>query len=289
MATHIIAECKKCGIQINSEINTYKCGNRCKNCYNEDRRNKYNNDESYRLKTLTSNLENAKIRRKNNAVKRIQKLEEERKCLEEKIGSENQICKVCDKIVLKTRFRTGRRRCKDCENAYDRERSSQVAKNRLHRLHTDPIFKFKHTQRNRILSYLKKSSITKDRRTNIYLGCSSSQYYDWLKYNSDIYTFENHGKTWHIDHVIPLSHFNLELEEQQLTAFNWANTMPLSIEENLSKGNTILISQIQKHKQTVLNYSAINGLTIPNKYIELIDSYVIKLTGNSLEPKTTTP
>ena len=64
--------------------------------------------------------------------------------------------------------------------------------------------------------------------------------------------------------------------------------MPLSIEENLSKGNNILISQIKQHKQTLLNYSAICGLTIPTKYIELIDSHVIKLTGNSLEPETTT-
>jgi hypothetical protein len=282
MATQINAECKKCGIEIKPEINTYNCGKKCKNCYNQDRRNKYNNNESYRLKTVASNIENAKIRRNVKATERKQILEDERKRLEEKIGSENCICKVCDKIVLKTRFRTGRLRCKDCENEYHRNRSSQVAANRLQRLHTDPIFKFKQTQRHRISQYLKKSS--KDRRTNEYLGCSSSQYYDWLKHNSDIYTFENHGKTWHIDHVIPLSHFDFEDREQQLIAFNWANTMPLSIEENLSKGNKILISQIKQHKQNLLNYTAICGLTIPTKYIELINSNVTKLTGTSLEP-----
>jgi hypothetical protein len=286
MATHNFAVCKKCEIEITPKINSYDCGKRCKNCYNEDRRNKYNNDESYHLKTLTSNIENAKIRRKMKAVERIQASEDERKCLEEKIGCENRICKLCEKIVLKTHFRTGRLRCKDCESVYDRSRHTQVAERRLHRLHTDPLFKFKQTVRNRILKYLTKSS--KDRRTNEYLGCSSSQYYDWLKYNSDIYTFENHGKTWHIDHVIPLSHFNFDDKEQQLIAFNWANTMPLSIEENLSKGSNILISQITQHKEKLLKYVAIHDLTLPIKYIELIDSHVTKLTGNSLEPKTTT-
>ena len=284
MATQKNAVCKNCNIEINPENTTYNCGNKCKNCYNEYRRNRYNNNESYRLKVAASNNENAKNRRKVKADERKQKAEEERKCLEEKIGSENRICKVCDKIVLKTRFRTGRLRCKDCENEYDRSRSSQVAATRLHRIHTDPIFKFKQKTRSRILSYLKKSSTGKDRRTNEYLGCSSSQYYDWLKYNSDIYTFENHGKTWHIDHVIPLSHFDFEDKEQQLLAFNWANTMPLSIEENLSKGNNIWISQIKQHKEKLLNYFAICGLTIPTKYIELIDSNVAKLTGTSLEP-----
>jgi hypothetical protein len=284
MATHINAVCKNCCNEINPETTTYDCGNKCKNCYNEYRRNRYNSDESYRLKSLNSNLENAKNRRKIKAVERKQTLEDERKSLEEKIGSENRICKVCNNTVLKTRFRTGRLRCKDCENENDRKRSSQVAARHLHRLHTDPIFKFKHRQRTQILQYLKKSSIAKDRRTNEYLGCSSSQYYDWLKYNSDIYTFENHGQTWHIDHVIPLSHFDFEDREQQLIAFNWSNTMPLSIEENLTKGSTILISQIKQHKEKLLNYFAICGLTIPTKYIELIDSHVIKLTGNSLEP-----
>jgi|Laugrespbdmm15sd_2_1035082.scaffolds.fasta_scaffold09986_2 hypothetical protein len=279
MATHNFAVCKKCEIEINPEINSYHCGKRCKKCYNEDRRNKYNNDESYHLKTLTSNIENAKIRRKEKAVERIKASEDERKCLEEKIGCENRICKVCEKIVLKTWFRTGRLRCKDCERTHDRSRHVQVAERRLHRLHTDPLFKFKQTVRNRILKYLTKSS--KDRRTNEYLGCSSSQYYDWLKYNSDIYTFENHGKTWHIDHVIPLSHFNLDDKEQQLIAFNWANTMPLSIEENLSKGSNILISQITQHKEKLLKYIAIHDLTLPIKYIELIDSHVTKLLETS--------
>ena len=284
MATQINAVCKNCNIEINPEHTTYNCGNKCKNCYNEYRRNRYNNDESYRLKVAASNNENAKNRRIVKAGERKQTVEEERKCLEEKIGYENRICKVCDKIVLKTRFRTGRLRCKDCENVYDRTRSSQVAANRLLRTHTDPIFKFKQRVRSRISHYLKKSSTDKDRRTNEYLGCSSSQYYDWLKYNSDIYTFENHGKTWHIDHVIPLSHFDFEDKEQQLLAFNWANTMPLSIAENLSKGNNIWISQIKQHKEKLLNYFAICGLTIPTKYIELIDSHVAKLPGISLEP-----
>jgi hypothetical protein len=296
MATQKNAVCKKCEIEINPENTTYNCGNKCKNCYNEYRRNRYSNNESCRLKRK-SYLKKDTIRRNVKTAERKQILEDERKSLEEKIGSENRICKVCDKIVLKTRFRTGRLRCKDCENEvkrelnriYDKARSSQVAARHLQRLHTDPIFKFKQRQRTQIIQYLKKSSIAKDRRTNEYLGCSSSQYYDWLKHNSDIYTFENHGKTWHIDHVIPLSHFDFEDREQQLIAFNWANTMPLSIEENLSKGNNILISQIKQHKQTLLNYSAICGLTIPTKYIELIDSHVIKLTGNSLEPYTTTP
>jgi hypothetical protein len=50
---------------------------------------------------------------------------------------------------------------------------------------------------------------------------------------------ENHGKEWHIDHVIPISKFDLNNQEEQILAFNWRNTMPLSCKENLSKNNKI--------------------------------------------------
>ena len=274
MATHNFAVCNACEIKLPPENPSY-CGRKCKSCYNKDRRDRYNNDENYHSKNLTANIERSKLARKKKADERKRIVEDKRISLEEKIGSENRICNICDKIVLKTCFRTGRLRCKSCENEYDRSRSTIVAAQRLHKLHTDPIFKFKQKQRNRISKYLKKSS--KDRRTNEYLGCSSSHFYDWLKYNSDIYSFETHGKTWHIDHVIPISRFNLEDTDQQLLAFNWANTMPLSIEDNLKKGNNLWISQLTLHKQKLLEYIATNNITMPITYIELLDSHVSKL------------
>ena len=63
---------------------------------------------------------------------------------------------------------------------------------------------------------------------------------NWLSDNSSEFTIDNHGDTWHIDHVIPLCLFNLENEDEQLLAFNWRNTMPLSCDENLKKGNKIM-------------------------------------------------
>jgi hypothetical protein len=87
----------------------------------------------------------------------------------------------------------------------------------------------------------------KEMNTVIYLGCTSKEYLQWiLKYNVN-YNLENRGKVWHIDHVIPLSKFNLEDKEEQLIAFNWRNTMPLSAKENLSKNNKILTPQIEQH------------------------------------------
>ena len=92
---------------------------------------------------------------------------------------------------------------------------------------------------------------------------------------------ENHGKIWHIDHVIPISKFNLDNLEEQLLAFNWRNTMPLSSKENLSKNNKILKSQIEQHLTTLLDYHKKNNIEIPQEYIDLFAKHLVD--GNTLK------
>ena len=53
-------------------------------------------------------------------------------------------------------------------------------------------------------------------------------------------TWDNYGK-WHIDHIIPLAHFDLNKPENQKKAFNYKNLQPLWAKENISKGAKLLI------------------------------------------------
>ena len=115
------------------------------------------------------------------------------------------------------------------------------------------------------------------------MGCNSTDYLKWLLNNNCNYTLENRGKEWHIDHVIPLSKFNLDDEEEQLIAFNWRNTMPLSSKENLSKNNKILKEQIEQHYKKLIEYHKENELDLPQVYIDLFakhldDGKPLKLT-----------
>ncbi len=50
--------------------------------------------------------------------------------------------------------------------------------------------------------------------------------------------WSNYGE-WHIDHVIPLSRFDLEIVEQQMRAFHYANLQPLWADDNILKGNSL--------------------------------------------------
>ena len=143
-------------------------------------------------------------------------------------------------------FRHNRLKCKDCER-------------------DEPMEKLKRGIRSRII----KALTNKNKHTIEYLGCNIPNYLNWLLNNDSGYTLENRGSEWHIDHVIPLSRFNLEIEEQRLIAFNWRNTMPLSVEENLSKQNKIIISQVEQHYKNLLDYHKENKLDLPQVYIDL--------------------
>lgn len=63
-------------------------------------------------------------------------------------------------------------------------------------------------------------------------------------------TWENHGKVWHLDHIMPLSKFDLNDRNQVLIACNWQNFQPLLARENLSKSDKILVPQLSLILQT---------------------------------------
>jgi len=207
----------------------------CVQCNNTKRRTKYENDENHRILAIQKATE---FKQK--------KIAEKNKKKEEELGIDNKKCKYCESIKHKSCFRNKRLKCKDCER-------------------DEPCEKLKRNIRSRIVSAL----YNKKKHTVEYLGCNIPEYLNWLLKNECNYTLENRGSEWHIDHVIPLSHFNLEDEEQQLIAFNWRNTMPLSCEENLKKNNKIIKSQIEQHYKKLVEYHKENNLDLPQVYIDL--------------------
>ena len=82
-----------------------------------------------------------------------------------------------------------------------------------------------------ILSKNKVGSAVKD------LGCSIGQFRLYIENQFvDGMSWDNYGE-WHLDHVMPLSSFNLEDRSEFLTACNWLNYQPLWATDNLRKGN----------------------------------------------------
>ena len=101
-----VKTCIKCGItkDISLCLTTH---NVCKDCNNERRRNKYNNDEEQRKKLIQKATE---FKQQKRDIRR-QKLQD----YQEEIGLDNKMCKYCEEIQHKDRFRYNRLKCKDCE------------------------------------------------------------------------------------------------------------------------------------------------------------------------------
>ena len=176
------------------------------------------------------------------------KRQEIRNIKQMEIGVDNKKCKYCLEIKHKTKFRHNRLKCKDCER-------------------DEPISKIIRNVRSRIVTAMKR----KNKHTIVYLGCNCPEYFQYITTYDSNYNYDNHGDVWHIDHVIPISKFNITDENEQLLAFNWRNTMPLLAFENLSKNNKIIIPQIKSHYDKLVEYHNINNIEFPQEFIELFN------------------
>ena len=224
-----------------SQANFIKPRKICKECNNKRRKEKYDTDEEHRLKTIKQASEF-----KHNKV-----VERQKKKLEE-IGEGNKKCSVCSEIKSKDNFRHNRLKCKIC-------------------IRDEPVEKLKRSVRGRIWYAIRSKTM----HTIEYLGCNYNNYLQWILKYDERYDLDNRGKVWHIDHVIPLSRFDLEDEEEQLIAFNWRNTMPLSAHENLSKNARIDKSQIEKHVAYLKEYHEERKIDFPQEFIDLFAKHLV--------------
>lgn len=75
----------------------------------------------------------------------------------------------------------------------------------------------------------------KSEKTEVLLGITIKELKVYLqgKFTEGM-TWENYGK-WHIDHIVPLSRFDLSTGENQKKAFHYTNLQPLWAKDNLQK------------------------------------------------------
>lgn len=147
-----------------------------------------------------------------------------------------------DKEPFLTRSKQQKERLGDAYSQYQRD---YRAKNKdrlnaytLKRLHTEPVFKLKHTLRGRFRKLVKGEHKTNSVLT--LLGCSVEKLKEhiesqWLAGM----TWENWGKLWHIDHIVPCVSFDLTKYSDQLKCWHYTNLRPLFALDNLRKGGKI--------------------------------------------------
>jgi hypothetical protein len=191
--------CNKCGIE-KPLAEYYKSNHgKCKKCYNEA--NKARNKKRYH----------------NDEQYRKQKLEYTKKYINENDYWESWRDNNRDKI------KAANQRHKE----YKRQWAQDQRQNNIQ-------FRLKENIRSRIYSSLfAKSDSSED-----ILGCSIKEYIVYLesKFDQNM-NWGNYGTYWEIDHIQPVSTFDLTKNNEIKICFNYQNTQPLPVDENRKKGN----------------------------------------------------
>jgi hypothetical protein len=108
----------------------------------------------------------------------------------------------------------------------------------LNKLHNDIYAKIVHNWRSRF-----KSAMMHNKRGKSldFMGCNVQFLKTYLetKFKPGM-TWDNYGRDgWHIDHIIPVSSFDLSDITQVYKCFHYSNLQPLWAYENLTKSNKV--------------------------------------------------
>jgi hypothetical protein len=206
-------KCTKCGVEKKlGEFNKKKDGkfgvySHCKNC-------KSNTDKKYYIKNKTKILISTKQYREKHS---------------DKIRIEQKIYRKANKNEIKL-----------YKQKYKKKNKSKIYKWHKNKLKTDINYRLIDRLRHRLYDALcgkiKNGSAIKD------LGCSIPELKLYLESKFQMgMTWDNWSRDgWHIDHIKPLSSFDLTDRKQFLEAVHYTNLQPLWAKDNLSKGNRLL-------------------------------------------------
>jgi hypothetical protein len=144
-------------------------------------------------------------------------------------------CKICIRIKSKLHYINNRQkrllRCSTYQKSHRKLYRDNYNKNYKH----NPEFKLRHNISRRILLAVSRQRIKKSNKSIKLLGCSIDDYKKYLESKFKEGMSWNNRNLWHIDHIKPCVSFDLTKPEEQLKCFNYANTQPLWIRENLEK------------------------------------------------------
>ena len=143
------------------------------------------------------------------------------------------------KITRKKRYDKNKEKVLFQQKNYRKTHRRQINDHLKTKRQNDPSFKLTSTLRSttsRAIRGYKVGSFVND------LGCTIQELKERLESmfvfvaeENEMMTWHNHGKLWHIDHIIPLCAFDLNNRQQFLKAVHFSNLRPLWAKQNCSE------------------------------------------------------
>ena len=101
------------------------------------------------------------------------------------------------------------------------------------RIQSDPSYKQRHMLGIKLTTFIRSI-----KEANNFLGCDIVYF---IKYIEEKFTeemsWDNHGIIWELDHIKPISSFDLTQQSEQIKCFHYTNLQPLLKSENRKKLN----------------------------------------------------
>ena len=121
--------------------------------------------------------------------------------------------------------------------AFKRWRYSDKGKQFIKKYNSRPQIKLARNLRTRVYLSLKRQGGIKSKKTMDLVGCDINYLRKHLEEKFEpLMSWDNYGK-WHVDHIIPVTKFDLTDPEQQKICFHYTNLQPLWGSENIRKSN----------------------------------------------------
>jgi len=237
--------CNKCGqeklltIEFWDIRNSAKDGfrNRCKECrkkyMNSRRENNYEKIRATELEYEKNNRESInesarKRYKENNYIENKRIYRRENREIISKKAKEKLKNRTDEEIELDRVYR---------QEYYQKNKEKIIKQNCLYikkKLAEDIQWMLKFRLRGRIKDALKKNRKLAKSFELVGADIEFVRFYLENQFTGEM-TWDNHGKIWHIDHIIPICSFDLTILEEQKKCFHYTNLRPLLATDNLKK------------------------------------------------------
>lgn len=215
---------------------------------NPGKRKEYEAKQRLKYRTTSSYIERQKKKAAYRRIKDIELVKRIIRVERKKIMAREGVkqCFECKEYKPLAEMRKGKPHCKNCHCESSRKwqkmnphKVAETRKRIYNRIKSDPNKMMRRRLRQRIAKAIKLQRRWNYEKGSVvrYLGCTAQQAVVYLEQKFDRgMTWDNYGTHWHIDHVIPISSYDLSKEEDRLKAFHYTNLQPLSAKKNMRKG-----------------------------------------------------
>lgn len=102
------------------------------------------------------------------------------------------------------------------------------------------------------------------------IGCDIQYLRDWLEFQFDKnMNWENLGKYWEIDHILPINKFKFDSEKDKYICYNWTNLQPLYKKTNRIKSDNL---ELHYYFNSIINVHRFSQKKLTNGYQKINES-----------------